>query len=327
VAPAVLALGTPRPWPEGAATGLSGRGGTGPKGAKVAADEGDDRHLEEERNDLRREVRDLRDRLTLVEDHFRGVVDNSTDGVVVVNRDGVVVYANGAAVQMLGETRSQLLGKVASFPVASTAARRSDHDTFLADMRVLATDWDGEPAVLALLRDVTERSLADAEMAYRATHDPVSGLPNRYLFDDRLRQALARDRREPRSLAVLFCDVDGLKGINDRLGHAVGDQVLFETARRIEAVIRPADTAAHLGGDEFVVLCEGMDEEAAATVAQRVADAFETPMVLDGAEVTAGVSVGCAVTRDPDVAPTELLAEADHAMYREKQRRRRQTGR
>ena len=89
------------------------------------------------------------------------------------------------------------------------------------------------------MRDVTERSMADAEMAYRATHDPVTGLPNRYLFDDRLKQALARDRREPETLAVLFCDVDGLKGINDRLGHAVGDQVLMETARRIEAVIRP----------------------------------------------------------------------------------------
>jgi diguanylate cyclase (GGDEF)-like protein len=283
--------------------------------------------LEEERNDLRQEVRDLRDRLTSVEGHFRGVVDNSTDGVIVVNRDGIVVFANGAAAQMMGETRSQLLGKVASFPVASTAARRPDHESFLADMRVLSTDWEGEPAVLALLRDVTERSLADAEMAYRATHDPVTGLPNRYLLDDRLKQALARDRREPKTLAILFCDVDGLKGINDRLGHAVGDQVLMETARRIEAVIRPADTAAHLGGDEFVVLCEGIDDEAAAAVVGRVTSAFDTPMAVEGAEVTVGVSVGLAITSDPDALPAELLAEADHAMYRAKQRRRRQASR
>ncbi len=283
--------------------------------------------MEEERNDLRQEVRDLRDRLTSVEGHFRGVVDNSTDGVIVVNRDGIVVFANGAAAQMMGETRSQLLGKVASFPVASTAARRPDHESFLADMRVLSTDWEGEPAVLALLRDVTERSLADAEMAYRATHDPVTGLPNRYLLDDRLKQALARDRREPKTLAILFCDVDGLKGINDRLGHAVGDQVLMETARRIEAVIRPADTAAHLGGDEFVVLCEGIDDEAAAAVVGRVTSAFDTPMAVEGAEVTVGVSVGLAITSDPDALPAELLAEADHAMYRAKQRRRRQASR
>ena len=123
--------------------------------------------------------------------------------------------------------------------MVSTTSRRPDNEVILADMRVLSTDWDDEPAVLALMRDITERSMADAEMAYRATHDPVTGLPNRYLLDDRLKQALARDRREPKTLGVLFCDVDGLKGINDRLGHAVGDQVLMETARRIEAVIRP----------------------------------------------------------------------------------------
>lgn len=289
----------------------------------MAADDPDEGGLEEERNELRRELRELRDRLTAVEGHFRGVVDNSTDGVIVVNRDGVVVFVNGAAAHMLGGTRSQLVGKLASFPLVSSPAGRQDREPFLADMRVLATDWDGEPAVLALLRDVTERSLADAEMAYRATHDPVTGLPNRYLLDDRIRQALARDRREPRTLAVLFCDVDGLKGINDRLGHAVGDQVLVEVARRIEAVIRPSDTAAHLGGDEFVVLCEGIDEDAATALSGRVGRAFETPMHLEGADVTVGVSVGLAITSDPDTLPAELVAEADHAMYRVKQRRRR----
>jgi diguanylate cyclase (GGDEF)-like protein len=282
---------------------------------------------EEERNDLRQEVRELRDRLTNVEGHFRGVVDNSTDGVVVVNRDGIVVFANSAAAVMLGTTRSALMGKAASFPVASTTSRRPDHDVFLADMRLLSTDWDDEPAVLALMRDITERSIADAEMAYRATHDPVTGLPNRYLLDDRLKQALARDRREPKSLGVLFCDVDGLKGINDRLGHAVGDQVLVETARRIEAVIRPADTAAHLGGDEFVVLCESIDEDAAFAVVSRVETAFDDPMHVDGVELSVGVSVGLAMTSDPEVIPADLLAEADHAMYRVKQRRRRRSAR
>ena len=125
----------------------------------------------------------------------------------------------------------------------------------------------------------------------------------------------------------MFCDVDGLKGINDRLGHAVGDQVLMETARRIEGVIRPADTAAHLGGDEFVVLCESIDEEGATAVANRVEAAFAVPMNVDGVELSVGVSVGLALTSDPDVIPADLLAEADHAMYRAKQRRRRQNAR
>jgi len=292
----------------------------------LATDEGELRG-EQEHHDLRQEVRELRDRLTNVESHFRGAVDNSTDGVVVVNRDGIVVFANTAAAVMLGTTRAQMVGKTASFPVVSTTSRRPDQEVILADMRILSTDWDDEPAVLALMRDITERSMADAEMAYRATHDPVTGLPNRYLLDDRLKQALARDRREPRTLALLFCDVDGLKGINDRLGHGVGDQVLVETARRIEAVIRPSDTAAHLGGDEFVVLCESVDEDAATAVVSRVATAFDTPMAIDGVELSVGVSVGLAMTSDPDVIPADLLAEADHAMYRVKQRRRRQSAR
>lgn len=283
--------------------------------------------VEHGRDDLRQEVRELRDRLTTVEGHFRGAVDNSTDGVLVVNRDGIVVFANTAAAVMLGTTRSQLVGKAANFPVVSNTSQRRDHEVLLSDMRVLSTNWDDEPAVLALLRDITERSVADAEMAYRATHDPVTALPNRYLLDDRLRQALARDRRAPTTLAVLFCDVDGLKGINDRLGHAVGDQVLVETARRIEAVIRPADTAAHLGGDEFVVLCESIDEEGAMAVVDRVATAFDTPMTIEGNELSVGVSVGLAITSDPDVLPANLLAEADHAMYRVKQTRRRQSAR
>jgi diguanylate cyclase (GGDEF)-like protein len=286
----------------------------------ATADE--DRRRDEERIGLRQEVVDLRARLAAAESHFRGVVDSSTDGVVVINREGIVVYANPSAAAMLGDSRSPLVGSLASFPVVATAARRPDHETFLAELRVVSTDWEGQPAVLGMLRDMTERSVADAEMAFRATHDPVTGLPNRYLLDDRLRQALARDRREPRSLAVLFCDIDGLKGINDLHGHSVGDQVLVESARRIESVIRPSDTAAHLGGDEFVLLCEGIDDEAAEAVAARVSAAFDSPMNFEGVEFSVGMSVGIAVTSDPDTLPSDLLAEADHAMYRAKVRRR-----
>ena len=284
-----------------------------------------ERRREDERIGLRHEVSDLRGRLAAAESHFRGAVEASSDGVLVINRNGVVVYANAAAAGMLGDARAPLVGRLASFPVASSGARGADHEPFLAELRVVSTDWEGQPAVLALLRDVTERSVADAEMAFRATHDPVTALPNRYLFDDRLRQALARDRREPKTaLAILFCDIDGLKSINDQYGHAVGDEVLVEAARRIASVIRPSDTAAHLGGDEFVLLCEDVDDAGASAVAARVAAAFEVPMTVDGAELVVGISVGTAVTTDPDATPADLVAEADHAMYRAKQRRRRQ---
>jgi diguanylate cyclase (GGDEF)-like protein len=271
-------------------------------------------------NDLRQEVRELRDRLTNVEGHFRGVVDNSTDGVVVVNRDGIVVFANTAAAVMLGKTRAQLIGKAASFPVVSTTSRRPDNEAILADMRLLSTDWDDEPAVLALMRDITERSMADAEMAYRATHDPVTGLPNRYLLDDRLRQALARDRREPKTLGVLFCDVDGLKGINDRLGHAVGDAVLQAFAGTAIATLGVDILFARIGGEEFASCIPVGDIDEAYAIADRVRRNFAAAAVRYGKDqlaptVSVGVTLGC----DPHASVPEMLAIVDRALYRAKE--------
>jgi diguanylate cyclase (GGDEF)-like protein len=157
---------------------------------------------------------------------------------------------------------------------------------------------------------------------YRALHDPLTGLANRGLLMEQLGQALARARRRPGSVAVLFVDLDRFKVVNDSLGHAVGDDLLVEVARRLERSMRSADTVARLGGDEFVVLAEdvaGVDE--ALSLARRLREAIAVPLRIGaGPRVVVTASVGIALSPPDGVAatPSALLWDADVAMYRAK---------
>ena len=276
--------------------------------------------------DLRDEVVELRERLAAVEGRFEAVVERSSDGVLVVDEGGVVHFVNGAAEALLGRTRIDLVGREVGFPVlagdvAEVELVRPGQEVVYAEMRVVDTEWEGRPCLLALLRDVTERHYVEAELAQRATHDQLTGLPNRFLLEDRLGQALARVRRGAGSLAVFVLDLDDFKGINDRLGHAAGDDVLIEAARRIRAVLRPADSAARVGGDEFVLVCESVELAEADRLASRLAAAFRKPMLVAATAVTIGVSVGLSLTDDPASDPERLIGAADQAMYRAKRDR------
>jgi diguanylate cyclase (GGDEF)-like protein len=156
-------------------------------------------------------------------------------------------------------------------------------------------------------------------LAHRATHDLLTGLPNRALFLDRLGHALTRASRAGQTCAVLFLDLDGFKEINDSLGHAAGDRVLAATAERLQACVRAADTLARLGGDEFVILLEEVaDNEAASQVAERLGEALSRPFPVAQRAVAVSASVGIALSVSPDDRPEDLLRCADVAMYRAK---------
>jgi len=156
----------------------------------------------------------------------------------------------------------------------------------------------------------------------RALHDPLTGLPNRILFLDRLELALGRLARDQTSLAVLFLDLDGFKGINDRHGHAVGDQVLVETATRIQRAIRATDTAARFGGDEFLILCEQLtDIKAIEPLLARIKTSVEQPLTLGGQPIAIRASIGSTATGIAESAEA-LITQADHAMLRGKTTRR-----
>jgi diguanylate cyclase (GGDEF)-like protein/PAS domain S-box-containing protein len=169
-------------------------------------------------------------------------------------------------------------------------------------------------------QDVTAQREAAEALGRLALHDPLTGLPNRSLFMDRLGQALRRLDRRQRVLAVLFVDLDRFKAINDRYGHAAGDETLVAVGGRLREVLRPDDTVARLGGDEFVVLCEDLEDDLAAVrVAERVLAALDRPIVCGETTVISSASIGIALTRRPETTADALLRDADMAMYRAKE--------
>jgi diguanylate cyclase (GGDEF)-like protein/PAS domain S-box-containing protein len=163
-----------------------------------------------------------------------------------------------------------------------------------------------------------ERHRSRTELAHRASHDALTGLANRSVFLDRLTMASARARRSRSWLAVLYCDLDNFKEVNDTYGHDVGDQLLIEFSQRLRSVVRPGDTAARLGGDEFTLLCEGLENpEEATAIAERMRHCLAQPFLIAGQQILAPPSIGVAVVGGGG-EPQEVLDRADAAMYRAK---------
>jgi diguanylate cyclase (GGDEF)-like protein len=200
-----------------------------------------------------------------------------------------------------------------------------DEDDALRAIRAGAQDYVVKTTLSpALLRRAiayaVARKQAEVQLVHEALHDPLTGLPNRALFLDRLGVALDRSRRTNASLAVMFLDVDNFKQVNDSLGHAAGDRLLTELAGRLRAMLRPMDTMARFGGDEFTFLFEELaSEREVVLIAERVIESARVPIALGGSPTTITVSIGIALVTDPRVEPEAVIREADAAMYRAKE--------
>jgi diguanylate cyclase (GGDEF)-like protein/PAS domain S-box-containing protein len=187
-----------------------------------------------------------------------------------------------------------------------------------------ATPGD-EPHLVMLIEDITERKELEAQLVHKSLHDPLTGLPNRVLFQDRLWHALRRGHRDRTPTCVLIIDLDNFKAINDELGHPMGDRVLVAFADRLRSVLRASDTAARLGGDEFSIVCENTEQGAADTLADRLRGAVTEPLRLGSTRVRLGISIGvgsAAGGADPEESYERLIREADDAMYADKARDR-----
>jgi len=177
-----------------------------------------------------------------------------------------------------------------------------------------------EPALLSrAVRYAIERKRSEVELAHQALHDPLTGLPNRVLFLDRLAVAMHRLQRTSTSLTVMFLDVDTFKATNDSLGHAAGDRVLIGLAGRLQALLRPMDTMARFGGDEFIFLFEDLESEREVVlIVERLSRTASLPITLDRQELSITVSIGIATAIESEIAPDDLIRDADSAMYRAK---------
>jgi diguanylate cyclase (GGDEF)-like protein/PAS domain S-box-containing protein len=279
------------------------------------------------------------------EARFRTLVQHSSDLIAVVDVDTTIRYQSPSVERVLGYRPEELSGtrlvalahpddvprvvalatETAARPGASAPAewrlRRRDGHTFFAE--VIGTNLLRDPTIEGLvltIRDIQERKGLEEQLTHQAFHDPLTQLANRALLSNRVEHARARSLRDGKPCAVLLLDLDDFKAINDTLGHAAGDQVLIEVARRVETCIRAGDTAARLGGDEFALLLEDTADAASAKeVAQRIAVALRPPVKLDRREVFLTASMGLAVST-PEEAEGELLGNADVALYLAKEK-------
>ena len=180
----------------------------------------------------------------------------------------------------------------------------------------------GPGEALAIVRDVTERKSLERQLEHRAFHDPLTDLPNRALFVDRLGHALAGlERSEGKGVAVLFVDLDDFKVVNDSLRHMAGDHLLVAVARRLRARMRPEDTLARFGGDEFAVLLEDVEGAGeAAQVAERISEELRASFTVGGREIFASPSIGISLGTTSSDRAEDLLRKADTALYRAKAR-------
>jgi diguanylate cyclase (GGDEF)-like protein/PAS domain S-box-containing protein len=211
-------------------------------------------------------------------------------------------------------------GNVVSYEAEHLLTRSDGSQVWAMLDGSLVQDEHGRPSYLVFqVSDLTARKEAEFRLAHQAVHDDLTGLPNRVLLHDHIEQACARAERVGTHVAVLFVDLDDFKDINDTFGHLVGDEVLTEVAGRLAGCLRGTDTAARIGGDEFVLVCGDLDDpDEASAVALRVEAAFGSPVFLsDGRAIEVNASIGI-TTASGTTAPEELLGSADIAMYRAK---------
>lgn len=295
--------------------------------------------------------------LRLSETRHRLLADNASDVIWTMDLDGRFTYVSPSVEKLRGYSPAEVMGQTLEVSLSPDSARaaREGLQRIMAALQsgaqigpippieleqpcknggtvwteatisVMRDESGNFIGVLGVTRDITERRHVQQRMAYLAQHDPLTGLPNRTLLDDRIRQALGHARRDRRQVALMFLDLDRFKPINDLHGHAVGDILLQQTARRIGDCLRATDTVARIGGDEFVVLLPVVDQPGSAlAVAEKIREALARPFELQGLRHEISCSIGIALYPEHGPGALDLARHADAAMYQAKARGRNQ---
>jgi diguanylate cyclase (GGDEF)-like protein/PAS domain S-box-containing protein len=282
------------------------------------------------------------------EARFRSLVQHSSDLITVIDAEATITYQSPSVERVLGYDADELVGRnfaelihpheahritpllvddiVSAHPQVEVVECRLKHanGSWLL-FEIYRTNLQHDPNVAGIVlnsRDISERKEFEQQLAHQAFHDSVTDLANRALFSNRVEHALSRQTREASGLGVIFVDLDDFKIINDSLGHAAGDEVLREVGHRLGRCVRPMDTVARFGGDEFAILVEDTyHPEAVVEVADRVLESLQSPIAVEGKEVFIRASVGIAMLDGEEAmtsAAEDLMRNADVAMYRAK---------
>ncbi|MBH0072721.1 EAL domain-containing protein [Pseudoalteromonas sp. NZS127] len=271
------------------------------------------------------------------------IIDSSLDGIMITHSNSTIMQVNPAFTQLTGYKEHEVIGKCPSIlssgrhdksfyikmwdAINKTGVwqgeicnRKKNGDIYIEWLTIIEIKEpnNSDAIYAAIFSDITERKNAEDKIVQLAYFDELTGLPNRRLFNDRLKMALAAAHRDQHLLAVMFIDLDRFKEVNDSLGHSAGDCLLTLVATRIEATLNEGDTLARLGGDEFVVLCEINKIDAVASLAEKILNNLNTPFQLESAEVGVTASIGAAIYPDDGLDSETLLKHADIAMYRSK---------
>jgi len=275
------------------------------------------------------------------EKRMRSVLDNVSDGLATLDNTSVIESANPAVVKLFGYLQEELVGQPVDVLIATThrsafvnylqrrlkldlpssgahetMGKRKSGSLFPLEFVVSSMHVGSRHLFIATMRDISERKAHTDALEYQALHDALTGLPNRSLFGDRLRQALLGARRNQKMFGVLLLDLDRFKDINDALGHDRGDSLLQEVTARLRAVLRATDTIARLGGDEFAVLTtDAKHPDDVVSTARKILTALEGPFAIGDQMVETGASIGVALYPVHGDDPSTLLRRADVAMY------------
>jgi diguanylate cyclase (GGDEF)-like protein/PAS domain S-box-containing protein len=279
-----------------------------------------------------------------MEKRLAGLLDMAPDAVIATDSGHHITVFNKSAEKIFGYAAAEIIGHpledlmparfagghhkhLSAFAQEPVAARemgsrrglvglRKDGSEFPAEASISILNEETGPLFFAVLRDVTEKKRAAQELEYRATHDNLTGLPNRTLFLDRLSHALTLAEREEKLAALLFIDLDGFKRVNDTFGHAAGDELLRAVAQRLLESVRHSDTVARLGGDEFAVILEQIEHvDSVSAIAQKIVAWVQQPFRLAHGEVAVSASVGITICPFDAKSVKELMVDADRAMY------------
>ena len=271
------------------------------------------------------------------EERYRTLFDLASDCLMILDLDGSIRDINRIGHERLGYTKDEMLGmQVTELDPPEFAAMvpkrfdeienggaifesvhlRKDGTAMPIEIHSKIIELDGKNVIYAVVRDISGRRTTDQRIAQLAHYDPLTNLPNRTLFYDRLDQAVARVKRYQQKFAVLFLDLDGFKQVNDRFGHHAGDCLLGMVAGRLAENVRDMDTLARVGGDEFVLILNNVDyPDNAILVANKILESLSHPFVVNGNACLIGSSIGISIFPDDTDESETLVKMADDAMY------------